>query len=178
MEIPEDHVDTMADRREELMGQLRYLIDEAGALGPALAQLPEDVLETAPPDQFSVKQALGLLADGDRKVFRPRLHRIIAEDRPTLEPLDEERIVEQGEWNQADIPDILEAVREERKELITFLENLPAGEWDREGLLPDRESQNIYELAYFIGQHDVHHLRQLGLMMHGTNLTDGEDLPK
>lgn len=178
MEIPEDHAETLAEQRDHLLGQLRYLIDEATALEPLLEDLPADTLETAPPHAFSVKEALGLLADCDRKVFLPRLHRIIAEDRPELRPLDEEQLVEGAAWGDVDLAEILTVLRENREELLSFLENLPPGEWGREGVLPGEEYQSIYELAYFIGQHDVHHLRQSSQMMHSTNLTDGQDLPK
>jgi hypothetical protein len=178
MEPHEDRADRLAEQRDRLLGQLRYLIDEAKALEPLLEDLPAEVLETSPPDEFSVKEALGLLADCDRKIFLPRLHRMIGEDRPELESIDEGRLVEDASWGKVSMPKILTAVEENRDELISFLENLPPDEWHREGLLSGGDTQTVYELAYFIGQHDVHYLRQLGLMMHSTNLTDGQDLPK
>ena len=178
IDLPDDHVESLADKREELLGQLKYLVAEARALGPLLANLPSDVLDMRPPDGYSTKETLGLLADGDRKVFLPRLHQIIADDRPVLEPLDEDALVEEGGWSEAPLADILSAVQESRQEIVSFLENLPPHEWARAGVLPDEEVQTIYELAHFIGQHDVHHLRRLSQTMHDTNLTEGADLPK
>lgn len=178
IELPDDHAEALAGERERMLGQLRYLIEEARALGPLLERLPADVLDMRPPDAFSTKETLGLLADCDRQIFLPRLHRIIAEDRPQLERLDEEVLVEEAAWAEASLDDILSTVQENRKEVVSFLENLPPEEWAREGVLPDEETQNIYELALFIGQHDVQYLRQLGQMMHDTNLTEGQDLPK
>lgn len=178
IDLPDNHVEALDGERERLIGQLRYLIEEARALGPLLEGLPSDVLDMRPPDGFSTKETLGLLADCDQQVFLPRLHQIIAEDRPQLESFDVDALVEGAEWADTSLSEILSTVREHRKEVVSFLENLPPNEWVREGVMPNDETQNIYELTLFIGQHDVQYLRQLGQMMHDTNLTEGQDLPK
>lgn len=178
MELPKDHVQSLSDERAGLLDQLRYLISEAQALAPLLNDLPTEVLEMRPPEGWSTKQTLGLLADCDRQVFLPRLHRIVADDRPQVEAADEEALVEGADWNEKPVEEILAAVREARGDTVSFLDNLPPEEWARSGILPDGDPQNIYELALHITRHDLKYLRQLGRRMHEANLTDGQDLPK
>lgn len=178
IELPEDHARSLVGDRSKLLDQLRYLMEEAQALVPLLERLPAEVLEMRPPDGWSTKETLGLLADSDQKVFLPDLQRIIADEAPPIETPDEEALVEEASWNEAKVADILETVRERRAETVSFLENLPPEEWGREGVLQENETYSIYELALYIGRHDVYHLRKMSQRMHEANLTQGEDLPK
>lgn len=177
-----DSYDTpSADRGEErqkLLDQLTHLREEAEALKPFLTDLPDELLESSPPQGYSTKETLGLLAASDRRVHLRRLRRIVAEDEPRFETVDEDAMVRESDWTERPVIDVLEEVREARDEVVSFLRELPAEEWERAGRTPEGDLQTVYGLAFEITQVDLVLLRSLGERMHEANLTDGEDLPK
>lgn len=170
---PEDR----SERRAKLLDQLAHTRAEAEALKPLLADLPTELLESSPPEGYSTKDTLGLIAASDRAVHLPRLRRIVAEDEPTFEPIDEEHLARESDWTERSVAEVLDAVRAARAELVSFLRELPPEEWERTGRTPEGEPQNVYGLAFEITQHDLVLLRSLGERMHEANLTEGEDLP-
>lgn len=167
-----------AEQREKLLDQLAHLREEAEALKRFLGELPSELLENRPPEGYSTKGTLGLIAASDREVHLPRLRRLVADENPTFEPFDEEELVAGGDWREMPVTEVLEAVREARAEVVSFLRELPAEEWNRAGRTPEGDRQTVYGLAYEITQHDLVLLRSLGERMHEAKLTEGEDLPK
>lgn len=166
------------DERQKLLDQLAHLREEAEALKSFLTDLPDELLESSPPQGYSTKETLGLLAASDRRVHLARLRRMVAEDEPRFEPVDEGDLVRESDWTERPVTDVLEEVREAREEVVSFLRELPAEEWERVGRTPEGDLQTVYGLAFEITQVDLVLLRSLGERMHEANLTDGEDLPK
>lgn len=165
--------------RAELLEQLGYLQAEMEAVRSLLRRVPREVLEGRPFEgERSVKEMYGLLAASDREAFLPALERIIAEDGPELDPLDEQALLERTDWNARETAELVEEVIAARADLVRFMEAMPAPLWERTARVAGEEV-DVYGLAHAITQHDVEVLRAAGYRLHESRLTDrGEDLPK
>lgn len=141
-------------RREALLGQLRYLLAEAEALGPLLGHLPPDVLTAALPGERSVLETLAHLAALDREVYAPQLVSEPAPPEPESEP-------------KADLDEALADVRAAREALVADFE--AREEWP----------PALHELALAIVHRDAEELKRLAYRLHESHITTREvDLPK
>ena len=167
--------------RAVLLTQLRYLIDEVEALKPIVDRVPASVQEGRPTsDDLSMKEIYGVIALRDEQVHQPRLQQVAAaEDAPpAFEPVDDEALVDEEEWDAWALPDILDRVQAARQALVAQLDAVPADAWHRTGRF-DGETYTLFEAVHRITREDADRLRDLGYRLHGANLTDRErDLPK
>ena len=161
--------ETLAARREALIDQLGWLSDEAKALEPMLAGLPEWALDQAPlPDEHTAKETLALLASLDREVYPKWIEQLVADEQPALA---EENVETDSEANAHDLGDLLGEVREARKSLIGVVEAVPESEWTRKATLAD-EDVDLFDLALRIVRHDADCLRNLAYRLHEANLAN------
>lgn len=167
--------------RAVLLDQLRYLIDEVEALKPLVDRVPVAVQEGRPtPDALSMKAIYGVIALRDERVHRPRLQRVAAADdkAPAFEPVDDEELVDEEDWDEWSLLDILDRVQSARRALVSQLDAVPAAAWSRLGRVGE-ETHTIYEIVHRITREDADRLRDLSYRLHEANLTDRErDLPK
>ena len=170
-----------AELRTALLDQLRYLIDEVEVLKPIVDRVPETVREGRPTaDALSMKEIYGVIARMDERVHRPRIEQITddADANPTFEAVDEGALVEDDDWNEMAIRDILDRVQSARRALVALLDALSDADWSKTGQI-DGDERSVYEIAHQITQDDTQRLRTLGYRLHEANLTDRErDLPK
>ncbi len=123
-----------ADLREALLDQLAYLIDEIEALKGVVDRVPQPLQEARPlPQDLSMKQTYGLLATLDEAVYLPQLRRMLAEDAPVFDTVDEQALAAQTAWNEQPIDAILDRVQDARRGLLSFLSALPPETWTRTG---------------------------------------------
>jgi len=79
--------------RDALLDQLAYLIDEAEALQSVVGAVPEQIKSGRPtPDDLTMKEIYGAIVTLDADVRRPRVDRILEEERPTLEPTNVDQL--------------------------------------------------------------------------------------
>ena len=159
-----------ADLREALLDQLAYLIDEIEALKGVVDRVPQPLQEARPlPQDLSMKETYGLLATLDEAVYLPQLRRMLAEDAPAFEAVDEQALAAQTAWNEQPIDAILERVQDARRGLQSFLSALPPEAWTRTGSFGGNR-RDVYGLAHHITQHDVDLLRVVGYRLHESRL--------
>ena len=141
-------------RRAALLDQLRYLLDEAEALGPLLARLPEDVLTAALPGERSPLETFAHLAALDREVYAPQLRGEAAPPEPEREA-------------KANLEDALADLHAARTDLVAAFEE--ADDWP----------ESRYDLALQIIHRDAEELKRLAYRMHESHITTrAVDLPK
>lgn len=163
--------------RHALLEQLAYLVDEVTALQGLVARVPEPVLEGRPlPGEPTLKEMFGLLAACDEHVFLPQFKRMVAEEEPVFDAVDEPQLVAATAWNEWAMPSLLERIRDARSRLVDFLSALPEREWTRTGRFGG-EVYDVYSRAYHVTQHDLDVLRTVGMRLHESRLGD-RDLPR
>ena len=141
-------------RRAALLGQLRYLLDEAEALGPLLARLPEDILTAALPGERSPLATFAHLAALDREVYAPQLRGEEAPEEPESTPAD-------------DLDAALADLHAARTDLVAAFE--AKGAWPA----------SWYDLALTVVHRDAEELKRLAYRMHESHITTrAVDLPK
>ena len=141
-------------RRDALLGQLRYLLDEVDALGPLLARLPEDVLTASLPGERSILGTFAHLAALDREVYAPQLAGADAPAEPESEPKE-------------DLHDALDDLGAARTALVAAFE--ADGSW------PEAH----YDLALTVVRRDTEELKRLAYRLHESHITTRAiDLPK
>ena len=161
-----------AARRGALTDQLGWLIDEADALGPLLAPLPEEVLRTAPlPGDKSVVATLGLLAALDHHVRTPRIA-AFAGDQPNLafETPDERSLVSPGA-DARPLGEVLDEVKASRRALLHALAEVEDEAWHREAEM-EEGTLTLFDLALHIARRDADELRTLAYRFHEARLSD------
>ncbi len=140
-------------RRDALLDQLRYLLDEAEALGPLLARLPQDVLTAALPGERSPLAAFSHLATLDREVYAPQ----VAGAEPSPEP---------ASTAEDDLATALAGLRAARTDLVAAFE---AADW----------SPALHDLALSVIHRDAEELKRLAYRLHESHITTrAVDLPK
>ena len=161
-----------AVRRDAITDQLGWLIDEADALGPLLAPLPEEVLTTAPlPGQKSVVATLGLLAALDRAVRMPQIAAFAEPEADlTFEPADESALLG-DDADRHPLAEVLEEVKARRRALLGTLGTVPDDAWHREATLGG-ETLSLFDLALQIARRDADELRTLAYRLHEARLSD------
>lgn len=175
IDIDEAQAEDPEALREALVDQFGYLVDEVTALSTVVDGLPDEILGGRPtPDALTMKELYGAIATLDAEVRRARVDRIVAEDEPTLSPVDVDAEVHEAGWNERAIEAILDRVKEARRALTDRLEALPLDAWHRTATL-EGEPLSLFDLVYRMTQDDVQRLRDLGYRLHGAHLSDRDE---
>lgn len=165
--------------REALLDQLSLLCDEAEALAPLLARVPEPLLTERVLDERSILEAFAHLEALDRTVYPDRLARAVAGESPRLPDPE----ATDGTPHET-AADALVALRDARSALLDAFAALPPEAWSAEALFTDHETGDalpgtVADFALAIAQHDAAVLRMIAYRLHEAHLTDrAEDLPK
>jgi len=152
----------LAKRRTALLDQLAYLADEVEALRQIVKVVPEPLLSGRPlPDDQSIKELYGWIAQQDADVHRPRLERLLGEDTPRVVAVDQAALLAERNWNAVPIDTILTTVQTEREQFLCFLRAIPGADWTR--MLDLGETRyDVYAYLYAVIQANTADLRMLG----------------
>lgn len=136
-------------RRDAILDQLRYLLDEVEMLRQVTARVPTPLLEArALEGSFSLKETLALLAALDAQVRLPRLE-AAAGRVPNDTAIDEQALV--GDAHTLSIDALVDACVAARQRLVATAERLPPEAWER----------GVTALLYAVTQEDADRLRTL-----------------
>ena len=109
------------------------------------------------PEVWSMNDVLSHLRDVDVQSLA-RMRRVVNEERPiilTIRP-------DESAHDKTTLPDqLLVQFEQARRETITYLQNLGAGEWQRRATFDSGEATSLRILAQILIEHDTQHLNQL-----------------
>lgn len=160
--------------RTALLDQLAYLIDEIEALQNVVGALPDTIKNDRPaPDTLTMKEIYGALATLDAEIRRPRILQMMEGGNPTFESVDVDEEIRDGGWNDQEMDDILEQVKDARQALVDALKVLSVDQWHQTATLDDT-SVTVFDLVHQMTQADADRLRDLGYRLHGAHLSDGD----
>jgi hypothetical protein len=112
------------------------------------------------PGKWSIGQLARHVADTEI-VVGMRLRQIIAEDRPTLIPFDQELWAEHLRYTEADVTRSLAIFSSLRSDLAETLDALPPTAFDRMGVHPERGEKSLLEWVTLFGNHAETHAKQI-----------------
>ncbi len=123
--------------------------------------LSEDELRRRPAEgAWSLKEVCGHLRD-DSEVWRRRLYMMITQTDPVLPAYDQEAMVSQGAYQEADIATVLGDFKRLRLEMVDLLSGLTLEGWERTGQHPDWGRRTIRQGMEMMVRHTEGHLEQV-----------------
>ncbi|HVL39670.1 MAG TPA: DinB family protein [Fimbriimonadaceae bacterium] len=143
----------------------RYLLSAlAGApevLSALLKTVPASALDhRSDPDRFTPREVLAHLADWE-DVYRERIEKMLAEDRPVLPNYDEGAWAVERSYGSRDPGRSLAEFQSKRLALVQRLDQLDDEAWQRRGVRPEIGELTVEALVFLIVTHDAYHQRQL-----------------
>jgi hypothetical protein len=134
--------------------------------GPvALAQAlhgvtPEESARVPAPGKWSINQIVRHVADTE-VVVAMRMRQIIAEDRPTLAPFDQDLWAAKLGYEAANPLTSLALFEALRVDTTALLESLPPEAFDRVSVHPERGEKTLLEWVRIFGNHVLTHARHI-----------------
>ncbi len=100
-------------------------------------------------------------------IFRERAQRILAEQEPSLAPVDHEALVSEREYGKQELQAVLAQLRQSREATLAFFEGLADADWSRAGLHPERGRFSLDDALLQVVTHDADHTEQLTRVLRG-----------
>lgn len=150
------------DQREKdrLLNNLRSLPNE---LTDLLTDLDEEMLRWRPiPNKWSIKEIVCHLRDMERLAYLARYQKIVSEDHPYLENVDQNRVAYEGDYINQNAAEALEEFKQLRAATVEALGAVPFEEWSRSGVHQTDGHLTITQLVNRqINGNDLVHLTQM-----------------
>jgi len=156
----------------EIMERVKSLPDRVAA---EIEGLSEDELRRRPADgAWSIKEVCGHLRD-DSEVWRRRLGMMITDTDPVLPSYDQEALVREHAYQDADIAAVLGDVKRFRLEMVDLLSGLGPEGWERTGQHPDWGRMTIGQGMGMMVRHTEGHLEQVRELRERATASGGAD---
>jgi hypothetical protein len=114
--------------------------------------------------KLSLLEHLCHMIEMERSVFGARLRRILAEENPRLEPLNEDHFVDEAQWQDRSIEQLLDTWEEARAANLTLVSGTAPEDWDRPVQHPDLGPTTFGGVVRRWSRHDRDHLRQIEII--------------
>jgi hypothetical protein len=121
---------------------------------------PEQAAHVPAPGKWNINQIMRHVADTEI-VVGMRLRMIIAEDRPTLSPFDQDKWAANLGYEKAPAKASLAVFETLRNDLTALLESLPPEAFDRASIHPERGEKSLGEWVSLFGNHVYSHADQI-----------------
>jgi len=142
----------------EIIERVRTLPDRVAV---EIEGLSEEELRRRPAEgAWSLKEVCGHLWD-DSEVWRRRLGMMIAETDPVLPAYDQEALVRERAYQDADTAAVLGDVKRLRLEMVDLLSGLGPEGWERTGQHPDWGRLTVRGGMEMMVQHTEEHLDEV-----------------
>lgn len=145
-------------------------VDRARAGPPAVRDavkgLTEDDARRKPGvGKLSIIEHLSHMLDMEREVFAVRLQRVLTEDNPRLEPVNQEHMVEEDRWRDRAYAEIVEEWERLRLENVQLVARTTPADWARPVRHPDvGEKATFADVVARWARHDGEHVRQIEIL--------------
>jgi hypothetical protein len=150
------------DQREKdrLLCNLRSLPNE---LDDLLNELDEETLRWRPiPNKWSIKEIMCHLRDMEREAYLARYQRILGEDQPRMQNIDQDKLAYERDYINQDARQALDEFKSLRSETVKTLDSVPPEAWSRSGVHEVDGPLSIEQLVHRqIKGNDMNHLVQM-----------------
>jgi hypothetical protein len=135
------------------------------ALADVCRGLPDEALRRKPGSgKLSILEHMTHLLDMERDVFGVRLRRVLEEDDPKLEPVDQEHFVDEARYAGRTFQEVFDEWRKLRGANLELVEATGAAEWERPVRHPDLGKATFADVVHRWSRHDADHLRQIDII--------------
>ena len=136
------------------------------AVRDAVRGLSEDDARRRPGvGKLSIIQHLQHMLDMERDVFNVRLRRVLEEDNPRLDPVNQEHLIEEHEIGDRPYADILDEWERLRLENVLLVQRTSEADWQRPVRHPDvGEKATFADVVARWARHDGEHVRQIEIL--------------
>ncbi len=114
--------------------------------------------------KLSLVEHLVHMVEMERSVFGVRLRRILAEDDPRLEPLDESHFIEEELLLRHAPADLLDAWEDCRRGNVDLVTSAAPEQWERPVQHPDLGKTTFRGVVGRWTRHDLDHVRQIEII--------------
>jgi hypothetical protein len=152
----------LADRLE-IIEALRLLPDR---LREEVAGLNEEELRFRPSEgQWSLKEVIGHVRDF-AEIDHDRLCRMITQESPILPGYDQEALVRERDYQEADLAVVLDELASFRQETVHILTELVDANWARQGRHEEVGRFSIRQFVERLVRHEAMHLEHIRALKH------------
>jgi FMN phosphatase YigB (HAD superfamily) len=140
---------------------LANLIGTAAALDTLSRRMPRSLWINKPnPQEWSLVEVICHLRDVETEVNLPRIRKLLQESNPFIPGKDTDPWASERQYILQDCMDALSSFISARLELLSVLENLSPGDWQRPARHAILGPTKIQELVGIIASHDRLHIQQ------------------
>jgi uncharacterized damage-inducible protein DinB len=144
--------------RLEIIEALRLLPER---VSEEVKGLSEEELRFRPGEgEWSLKEVVGHLRDF-AEIDHDRLWRMITQERPFLPGYDQEALVRERNYQDADLPAVLDELASFRRQTVQVLTELVDANWTRTGRHQERGISSIRQLVDNLVRHEAMHLEHI-----------------
>lgn len=144
--------------KERLLWNLRSLPNE---LADLIGDFDDETLRWRPiPNKWAVKEILCHLRDLE-EVYLARYGLMLSEQNPLLPVVDQDRLVVERDYVNADAESALKAFAASRDEVTRLLDEAGPESWSRTGVHPTAGPLSVDQLVVRQKDHDVRHIIQM-----------------
>ena len=141
----------------DIVAAMQSQLDEAEQLFAEISE--EKSLFAYAEDKWTIKEVIGHLIDAE-KIFSYRALRISRADKTPIEGFEQNDYVENANFNQIKLADLIEELELARKSTVLFFSNLTDEAWLRIGTSNDLPV-SVRALAFMMVGHIRHHFNIL-----------------
>jgi hypothetical protein len=131
-------------------------------IASAVLRLPKTTLNYRPaPDKWSILEILAHLADTEI-VYGYRLRQIIADNDPTLAPIDQDAWARNLGYSEVEVAEMIALYSLNRRANLRLLKRLDVEDLEKSGFHPEHNRRvTLAELVERIAAHGASHLQQI-----------------
>jgi len=124
----------------------------------------DDVARKPGVGKLSILEHLVHMLDMERDVFGVRLRRVLEEDDPKLEPVDQEHYVDETRYAGRTFRQMFDEWENLRRANVELVETTGPADWKRPVRHPDLGKATFADVVNRWSRHDADHLRQIEII--------------
>lgn len=114
--------------------------------------------------KLSLFEHIGHMLDMERDVFGVRLRRVLEEDNPQLDPVDQEHYDDESRYAGRTFEELRKEWEELRRANIELVDRTGPEEWKRRVRHPDLGNATFADVVQRWSRHDADHMRQIEII--------------
>lgn len=135
------------------------------ALADSCRGLAEDDFRRKPGvGKLSILEHMTHMLDMERDVFGVRLRRVLEEQNPKLDPVDQEHFVEEARWADRTFQQVFDEWEKLRRANVDLVDTTGPADWERPVRHPDLGEATFADVVHRWSRHDADHLRQIEII--------------